>query len=438
MRNPLSGIDSCSALQLSALESLALATDNRNALSAEHISALNQAIDDGKHIQKCVKYIQSILNNALDMTKVADGRIDFQFQNVYIRAEVLDMALVMLSALRAEAVEVVVECDPRLCVTTDLLRLTQVVVNLLTNAFKFCRDGIVRITATLDSTTSLVQIAIEDSGPGIPAEYRHKLFSKYGQIDVRQGTGLGLALAKVRCCAVVLDACRLTAVQDLCAALGGRLFLCDDYSNGSRFVVELPGGSSLQPLVEVPVCQGFTPASVLPSRLAILLVDDSSAANRLLQRRLAAASEHTVITFAANGEEALRICDENSGAFDVVVIDENMQSTGGIKLGHEVVAHMRGALRMSRTAIFGCTGNALTCTNSFEESGADGVWSKPTPDVDSIVSSINIARHKRLGDVASLLSGSGRIVLVDDSVLNAKLLLRRISAYAKVYSLIQN
>jgi signal transduction histidine kinase len=162
------------------------------------VVSLTQSISDGKHIKKCVMYIQSILNNTLDMNKLKEGRLDFQFKKVFIRKEVIDMALTMLSTVKTEGVEIVVECEDGIYVNTDALRLTQVFMNLMTNAFKFCKQGRVRIVVKFLTVTSTVELAVEDTGPGVPLEHRHKLFTKYGQVAVRQGTGLGLVLSRVR------------------------------------------------------------------------------------------------------------------------------------------------------------------------------------------------------------------------------------------------
>ena len=54
-----------------------------------------------------------------------------------------------------------------------------------------------RVVASYQATTGMVRIAVEDTGPGVPKQHRGLLFSKYGQIAVRQGTGLGLCLALV-------------------------------------------------------------------------------------------------------------------------------------------------------------------------------------------------------------------------------------------------
>lgn len=205
VRNPLSGIDSSSQLMLSAnrrrLQFLQQRLVETRPVDVEEVQTLledaKQLIDDGEHIHKCVQYIQSILNNTLDLAKLKDGKMRFKTERVLVRAEVIDVAVTMLSSMKAEEVNVVIDCASHVFVNADPLRLLQVVVNLLTNSFKFCKRGHVKIGVTTIHDSDTIQISVEDTGPGIPIEHRDKLFSKYGQIAVRQGTGLGLCLAYV-------------------------------------------------------------------------------------------------------------------------------------------------------------------------------------------------------------------------------------------------
>ena len=150
----------------------------------------------------------------------------------------------------------------------------------------------------------------------------------------------------------------------------GGLYLDEEHSNGSCFVVELPGGISL----DVPKAirkKSFSKtwnslSAFFPRSLKVLLVDDSLTSSRLLQRRLEKALgplQSLAVQTALTGEEALRLLCPSSddGNFDVVVIDQNMHSAGGVLLGHEVVRQIRGRLNLQRTVVIGCTGNAATC-----------------------------------------------------------------------------
>jgi signal transduction histidine kinase len=106
-------------------------------------------------------------------------------------------------------------------ITSDGDRVLQVVGNLLSNAFQATPDG-GRITLALAQRNGSVRVAIEDSGPGIAAAKRERLFRPFVS-DSSGGTGLGLAIAK-----------------ELSAALGGRIELESELGRGSRFELVLP------------------------------------------------------------------------------------------------------------------------------------------------------------------------------------------------------
>jgi len=97
----------------------------------------------------------------------------------------------------------------------------QVVGNLLSNAFKATPDG-GRISLELAQENGSVRVAVEDSGPGIAAAARERLFRPFVS-ESGSGTGLGLAIAK-----------------ELSAALGGHIVLESEVGSGSRFELVLP------------------------------------------------------------------------------------------------------------------------------------------------------------------------------------------------------
>jgi CheY-like chemotaxis protein len=220
-------------------------------------------------------------------------------------------------------------------------------------------------------------------------------------------------------------------MQDLCKALGGDLFLSDECTSGSCFVIELTGGTSQHGIKnESSLALIAKLETKLPESMRVLLVDDSVSASKLLTRRLLVARGNMTVIRALNGEEALVLCRHAGCAFDLIVMDENMQSTGGLLLGHEVVREMRSHLGLHRTVIIACTGNAVSCREDFMTAGADDVWSKPTPDINEMVATISEHRCKRLGEVTCQLRCAISVAIIDDSIVNSKLLVRRISMYA--------
>lgn len=457
VRNPLSGIDSSSELILGNLKDLlgdmkeVLRNEDmpRDEIVAEikrwHLSLI-QPIRDEKHITKCVSYIVSILSNSLDISKLLDRQLVLEVEKTYIRRNVINTAIEMTLADKPKDVTVSVDCEECVWVMCDCLRLTQVFINLLKNSYRYTKKGTVMITAKYSYLTGKMHVFVEDSGVTIAREFHTSFFDRYDiHIAGRKGGGLGLCLSK-----------------QLCLAMDGDLVIDDEPRQGVKFIVKLHGGlenvSNLSPSeldrmnsskvsnmlqdqltqkhpdVLIPKDKDMVHSisddgapedpeppsidtSMLKLNLKFLLVDDSNAACKLLHRRLAIAYNEvfadTLITYAQHGEEALSLCTGGNCSFDVVVIDQNMQSTGGVLLGHEVVKELRLLPGTKRTAIIGCSGNSLTCADDFLGAGADMCWGKPTPSTDQMLLDIQRARIFRVGVNAGVLPGNICLLCVE-------------------------
>jgi signal transduction histidine kinase len=116
---------------------------------------------------------------------------------------------------------------PAVTVNGDRKRLLQVMTNLLSNAAKFSPEGST-VSVTMDRVTEGVRVAVHDSGPGIPENFRQRIFSRFAQADMsytrqKGGTGLGLAICK-----------------RLLEMMGGKIGFANRDSGGSTFWFELP------------------------------------------------------------------------------------------------------------------------------------------------------------------------------------------------------
>lgn len=102
----------------------------------------------------------------------------------------------------------------------------RVFLALLANAGKFTETGIIRLSYTEDKQKRLVRFIVEDTGPGIDAQYKESIFERFVKVDnFTPGTGLGLAVAR--------------QIMDI---VDGKIYLDTTYLNGARFVVEWPVG----------------------------------------------------------------------------------------------------------------------------------------------------------------------------------------------------
>lgn len=171
--------------------------------------------------------LRSLVNNILDLSKIEAGRMEVHVEEVDLQAlleEIADMARVLIAG-RPVAVHVLPPVGPT-TVTSDGLKVRQILVNLVGNAAKFTVSG--RIDLGLETTSQGPAIHVDDSGPGIPPERIEALFEPFTQLDdpsVRRqaGTGLGLTIAR-----------------NLAALIGGRIGVVSVVGEGSRFSLHLP------------------------------------------------------------------------------------------------------------------------------------------------------------------------------------------------------
>ncbi len=179
------------------------------------------------HIRKDSTCLLALINDILDLSNIEAERLEFHWQSLDI-ARVLEEALFSIRAqsiAKSISIETNLECCALL--RGDPLRLRQVLCNLLSNAVKFTPDG-GRIRIDVLDCHEYVEISISDTGIGIPPEQHAAIFDKFRQVGtttkgVREGTGLGLALAK-----------RLVERH------GGRISVESEPEKGSRFTITIP------------------------------------------------------------------------------------------------------------------------------------------------------------------------------------------------------
>ena len=107
---------------------------------------------------------------------------------------------------------------------TDIHRISQVMINLISNANKFTESGTITLEYELRGEEKDVLFSISDTGRGIPPEKQHRLFERFEKLDdYTQGAGLGLAISK-----------------QIISRLGGKIWLDKDYKGGARFCFTHP------------------------------------------------------------------------------------------------------------------------------------------------------------------------------------------------------
>jgi len=254
-----------------------------------------------------------LVNSLLDFSRIEAGRSKASYAPVDLAAITRDLTSNFRSAAEAGGLALVVNCGPlREPVYVDVEMWEKIVLNLLSNAFKFTLDG--SITVTLTEAGEHVILSVGDTGIGIPdAELPH-IFERFHRVDRAkgrsyEGTGIGLAL-----------------VHELVKMHGGKITVRSEEGIGTTFSVEIPRGRKHLPPDRVRSVEGETPKSARaeayveealrwlpgnhrpPDRAAakdaprVLLADDNTDMREYVSRLL---GEHMQVTAVTNGKEAL-------------------------------------------------------------------------------------------------------------------------------------
>ena len=181
-------------------------------------------------ISKSGKSLLSIINDILDFSKVEAGKMELEAVETDLAEAAEDVAALFSGKAFSKGLDLAVFVDPTLpAVLADPVRLRQVISNLVNNAIKFTDQGGVLIIIQPDTAASgRVRIAVQDTGPGIPADKLPTLFDAFTQADQSTtrkygGTGLGLAIC-----------------DRLVRSMGGEWDLSSRVGEGSTFAFSAP------------------------------------------------------------------------------------------------------------------------------------------------------------------------------------------------------
>ncbi|MFN7184078.1 MAG: ATP-binding protein [Thermomonas haemolytica] len=303
-------------------------------------------------IQAATRALLALVEDVLDIAVIEAGKLKLRVEAFDLHALLEQINLMLRPEARSKQLEyeVAVAPDVPARLRGDAGHLRQVLVNLLSNAIKFTASGEVRMRVEKVGEAGPGQVrlrfTVSDTGIGIPASARARLFEAFEQADSslsrkHQGTGLGTTIAK-----------------GLTEAMGGSIGFESSENVGSRFWVELPFESAVG---FVPMMAADAEAAPPPEALETpnviafsdpflrhrarvrslrVLVADDHAANRLLLQGVLQKAGHRVMT-VDDGEAALDALAE--GEFDLALVDLHMPLLSGIDLLRQLRVMQAGA-----------------------------------------------------------------------------------------------
>lgn len=267
-------------------------------------------------------HLLQLINDLLDITKLEANKL--QVEKHEVDPILIAESVREFTQLNAErrGIEFTIEYNGQLphYISTDPLRLKQILLNLCSNAIKFTHKGFVRLAIQVDESTSSVQFLVVDTGIGMTKAQIDNLFTAFTQAESSTarkygGTGLGLYLSK-----------------NLAELLGGTLTVASEKDKGSCFTLTLPASQSNQTVtnVESPstVSTLAEPNASSPTFEGHILIAEDDETNHMI---LAWILEKCAVKLARarDGQEVITLATQHR--YDLVLMDLNMPVMNGIE-----------------------------------------------------------------------------------------------------------
>ncbi len=331
----------------------------------------DKILDYSENIQSAGRTLLSLINSILDFSKIEDGKMEI----IAVKYDTASMINNLVHSIQQRAknagLEFIVDVDEKLpsMLLGDDVRVTQVIMNLLTNAVKYTESGSVTLslmTEERDGDDIEILVRVKDTGIGIKKEDMDKLFASFERIEEKrnrniEGTGLGMSIVT-----------RLLKMMD------SELMVESVYGVGSCFSFVLkqgiadatPIGNYTERLIESRKKNEEKKQLKMPGA-KVLVVDDNAmnikvAANFLKLYGITADT-------AFSGAEAIKLCMGNK--YDIIFLDHMMPKMDGV----ETLKNLKEqGLLTEKTVVIALTANAVVgAKESYLEAGFDDYLSKP-------------------------------------------------------------
>lgn len=201
---------------------------------------------EGSLVRNCFRMLR-LITNIIDVTKIETGDLDLEKNNIDIVNLVEEITLSIIPYVEEMKMNIVFDTNvEELVISCDIEKIERVILNLLSNAIKFTSAG-GSIFVTVESKEEWVYIKVKDDGIGIPNDMKEKVFERFVQVNkslnrLKEGSGIGLAL-----------------VKSIVELHGGEIYLNDQVTVGSEFIVKLPNvageyeDSSFEAMIDKPI-----------------------------------------------------------------------------------------------------------------------------------------------------------------------------------------
>ncbi|MEW6521277.1 MAG: ATP-binding protein [Thermodesulfobacteriota bacterium] len=317
-------------------------------------------------ISRAGKNLLALINDILDFAKIEAGKLEIVHQEFSLRQSMNDLGQIFSPQAAEKGIDFRIygNVDMPDWVIGDSIRLNQILVNLLSNSFKFTEKGSVALHCSYAKDTAIFTVA--DTGIGISRQQQQVIFSEFQQGDAAStrrygGSGLGLSIT-----------------SRLVSLMNGSISLESDSGRGSVFTVRLPLQKSAAietgavPEQDIRISGEMLTAALAHAgiKLRVLLAEDDEMNQNLIREMLRNLGLDAVL--AANGQEALdRLAEAD---FDLLILDMQMPVLDGM----QTIARIRENDRLKSLYVLALTGEAMPGDKEkFLQLGCNDYLAKP-------------------------------------------------------------
>lgn len=279
--------------------------------------------DCHQKINTYAKYLLALINDVLDVSRIESGKLELSLQVFSFSSFLTDIAGLFTQQAQRQHITLHVNQQPfaEQYFYGDVLRLKQVVVNLLSNALKFTpADGAITLEArriSCQNDVALLEISVQDTGMGIDPAARERIFDTFEQQDSAiaarfGGSGLGLSISR--------------SIVEL---MGGKITVESDPGKGSRFVVQVPLTVHTDPVKDAED-DGDDASAFDFSGYRVLVAEDNAMNQEIIVTLLEAYGFE--VALADNGQIAVgAVASHPKGHFDAILMDVCMPIMTGLE-----------------------------------------------------------------------------------------------------------
>ncbi|MDR1587377.1 MAG: response regulator [Treponema sp.] len=371
--------------------------------------------ETGKNLENIYnsgRVLLSIINDLLDISKIESGKFEFIPLEYNVPSFINDTVSLNIVRIGSKPIKFILRVDENIPNTLfgDELRIRQILNNLLSNAFKYTKEGSVEleIKGERNEDSVMLSFAVKDTGIGIKKEDLEKLFTDYNQVDTKsnrhiEGTGLGLSISK-----------------NLSEMMDGHISVQSEYGKGSVFSVFIPQkivkdepigettARNLEKFQFITVKRERRKRPRLQMPYARVLVVDDVETNLDVARGMLLPYGMEV-DCAGSGHESIRLIREAKVRYDAVFMDHMMPGMDGIEAVH-VIRNEIDSDYAKNVPIIALTANAIVGSDSFFlENGFQDFLSKPidTAKLDVLLN-IWVRNRKKEAAVNAMSPGKAR------------------------------